>query len=105
MNLLQKIRKEVSLKHTRIKQEPNSAPVQDTHVNHLHQDISQIKTDIQILKESMNINHHQYAAPLHNNPVTFQQQLSKMKEDIRHLQQTKRPNHIGNRSSWYSRVP
>ena len=99
MNLLQEIRKEVSLKHTRIKPEPYSAPVQDTHVNHLHQDISQIKTDIQILKESMNISHHQYAAPLHNNSVTFQQQLSKMKEDIRHLQQTKRPKHIGNRSS------
>ena len=99
MNLLQKIRKEVSLKHTRIKQEPNSAPVQDTHVNHLQQDISEIKTDIQILKESMNTTHDQYAASLHTNPVTFQQQLSKMKEDIRHLQQTKRPNHIGNRSS------
>ena len=99
MNLLQEIHKEVSLKHTRIKQEPYSAPVQDTHVNHLQQDISQIKTDIQILKESMNITHHQYAAPLHTNPATFQQHLSKMKEDIRYLQQTKRSNHIGNRSS------
>ena len=46
MGLLQEIRKEVSLKHTRIKQEPYSAPVQNTHANHLQQDISQIKTDI-----------------------------------------------------------
>ena len=40
----------------------------------------------------MNTPHHQYAAPLYTNPITLQQQLSKMKEDIRHLQQTKRPN-------------
>ena len=33
MDLLQEIRKEVSLKHTGIKQEPYSAPVQDTHAN------------------------------------------------------------------------
>ena len=92
MDLLQEIRKEVSLKHTGIKQEPYSAPVQDTHANHLQQDISQIKTDIHILKESMNTPHHQYAAPLHTNPVTLLQQLSKMKQDITHFQQTKRPN-------------
>ena len=40
MDLLQEICKEVSLKHTGIKQEPYSAPVQDTHANHLQQDIS-----------------------------------------------------------------
>ena len=33
MDLLQEIRKEVSLKHTGIKQVPYSAPVHDTHVN------------------------------------------------------------------------
>ena len=31
-------------------------------------------------------------AHLDTNPVTLQQQLSKMKEDIKHLQQIKRPN-------------
>ena len=31
MELLQKMRKEVSLKHTGIKQEPYLAPVQETH--------------------------------------------------------------------------
>ena len=36
--------------------------------------------------------HTQYAAPLDINPVALQQQLSKMKEDIKHLQQMKRPN-------------
>ena len=35
MDLLQEINKEVSLKHTGIKQEPYSAPVQDTHANHI----------------------------------------------------------------------
>ena len=35
MVLLQEINKEVSLKHTGIKQEPYSAPVQDTHANHI----------------------------------------------------------------------
>ena len=40
----------------------------------------------------MNILHHQYAAPLHTNPIILQKQLSKMKEDTKHLQQTKRPN-------------
>ena len=40
MDLLQGIRREVSLKHTRIKQELYSAPVQDTHTNHLQQYIS-----------------------------------------------------------------
>ena len=41
MDLLQEIRKEVSLKHTGINQEPYSALIQDTHANHLQQDISQ----------------------------------------------------------------
>ena len=40
MDLLQEIQKEVSLMHTRIKQESYSAPVQNTHANHLQQDIS-----------------------------------------------------------------
>ena len=92
MDLLQEICKEVSLKHTGIKQEPYSAPVQDTHANHRQQDISQIQTDIKILKESINTPHPQYAVPLDTDPVTLQQQLSKMKEDIKHLQQTKCPN-------------
>ena len=92
MDLLQEIRKELSLKHTGIKEEPYSVPIQDTHANHIHQKISQIKMDKQFFKKSMNTPHHQYAAPLHTNPVTFQQQLSKMKKDIKHLQQTKRPN-------------
>ena len=35
MDLLQEIRKEVSLKHTGIKQEPYSAPVNNNHTNNL----------------------------------------------------------------------
>ena len=62
MDLLQEICKEVSLKHTGIKQEPYSAPVPDTHTNQLQQDISQLQTDMQIPKESMNKLRHQYAA-------------------------------------------
>ena len=54
MDLLQEIRKEVSLKHTGIKQEPYSAPVQDTHVNQLQHDITQLQTDKQSLKEAIN---------------------------------------------------
>ena len=50
---LQGIRKEVSLKHTGIKQEPYSAPVHDTHPNHLEQNISQLQTDIQSLKDAI----------------------------------------------------
>ena len=46
MDLLQEICKEVSLKPTGIKQEPYSAPVQDTHTNRLQQDISQLQTDM-----------------------------------------------------------
>ena len=46
IDLLQEIRKEVSLKHTGIKQEPYSAPVQDNNTNHLQQNISQLQTDI-----------------------------------------------------------
>ena len=53
MDLLQEIRKEVSLKHIGIKQQPYSAPVQDTHANQLQQDISQLQTGTQVLKESM----------------------------------------------------
>ena len=90
MDLLQETHKEVSLKHTGIKQEPYSAAVQDTHINHLQQDISQIQMDIQIVKES--ITHPQYAAPSDTNPIALQQQLSKMEEDIKHLQQAKGPN-------------
>ena len=92
MDLLLEIHKEVNLKHTGIKQETYSAPVQDTHTNHLQQNISQLRTDIQSFKEAINTPHTQYAAPLDTNPVALQQQLSKMKEDIKHLQLMKRPN-------------
>ena len=92
MDLLQEIHEELSFKHTGIKEEPCSAPIQDTHANHIQQETSPIKTDVQLLKESMNTHHHQYATSLHTNPVTFQKQLSKMKKDIKLLQQTKRPN-------------
>ena len=84
MDLLQEIRKEVSLNYTGIKQEPYSAPVQDTHTNHLHQNISQLQTGIQSLKEVINTPHTQYAAPLDTNPVALHQQLSTIKEDIEH---------------------
>ena len=53
MDLLQKILKEVILKHTGIKQEQYLVPVQDTHVKQLHQDMSQLQTEFQILHESM----------------------------------------------------
>ena len=92
MDLLQEIRKEVILKHTGIKQEPYSAPVRDTHVNQLQHNITQLQTDIQSLKEAINTPYSQYAAPLDTSPVAIQQQLSKMKEDIKHLQQMKRLN-------------
>ena len=92
MDLLQEIRKEVSLKHTGIKQEPYSPPVHNNHTNHFQQNISQLQTDIQSLKDAINTPHTQYAAPLDTNPVALQQQLSKMKEDIKHLQQMKCPN-------------
>ena len=39
----------------------------------------------------MNTPHHQYDALLNTNSVTLQKQLSKMKENIRHLQQRKCP--------------
>ena len=42
MGLLQEIGKEVSLKHTGIKQELYSAPVHNTHTNHLQQNFSQL---------------------------------------------------------------
>ena len=104
MDLLQEILKELILKHTGIKQEPYSAPIQDTHANRIPQEISQIKTDVQLLKESMNTPHDQYAAFSHTNSVTFQQQLSNMKNDIKYLQETKRynvyPTHLGNYRSF-----
>ena len=84
MDLLLEIHKEVNLKHTGIKQEPYSAPVQDTHTNHLQQNISQLRTDIQSFQEAINTPHTQYAAPLDTNPVALHQQLSTIKEDIEH---------------------
>ena len=48
--------------------------------------------DIQSLKNAINTPHTQYPEPLDTNPATLQQQLSKMKENIKHLQQMKRPN-------------
>ena len=39
MDLLQEICKEVTLKHTGIKQKPSSAPVHSTHTNHLQQNL------------------------------------------------------------------
>ena len=92
MDLLQEIHKEVCLKHTGIKQEPYSAPVHNTHTNHLQQNISDLETDIQNLKDAKNTPHTQYAAPLDTNSVVLKQQLSKMKENIKHLQQMNRPN-------------
>ena len=92
MDHLQEICKEVSLKHTGIKQEPYSAPVHNTHVNQLQHDITQLQTYIQSLKEAINTAHTQYAAPLDTSPAALQQQLSKTKEDIKHLQQVTRPN-------------
>ena len=92
MDLLQEIRKESSLKHTGIKQEPYSASVRNNHTNYLQQNISQLQTDMQSLKDAINTPHTQYAAPLDTNTVTLQQQLSKMNEDIKHLQQMKGPN-------------
>ena len=47
---------------------------------------------MQSLKEPINTPHTQYAAPWDTNLVALQQQLSKIIEDIKHLQQTKRPN-------------
>ena len=84
MDLLQEIRKEVSLKHTGIKQEPYSAPVHNTNTNYLQQNIFQLQTDIQSLKDAINTPHTQYAAPLDTNPVALHQQLSTIKEDIEH---------------------
>ena len=92
MDLLQEIHKEVSLKHAWIKQKLYSAPVHNNHTKYLQQNISQLQTDIQSLKDAINTPHTQYAVPLDTNPVAFQQQLSKMKEDIKHLQQINYPN-------------
>ena len=55
MDLLREIRKEVSLKQTGIKQQLYSAPVQGTLVNQLQQNISQLQTDMQSLKEAINV--------------------------------------------------
>ena len=92
MDLLQEICKEVSLKHTEIKQEPYSASAHNFHTNHLQRNISQLQTNIESFKDAINTPHTQYAAPLDTNPVALQQQLSKMKEDNKHLQQMKSPN-------------
>ena len=92
MGLPQEIGKEITLKHTRINQEPYSAPAHDTHRNHLQQNISQLQTDMQSLKRAINPPHTQYAAPLDTNPAAFKQQLSKMTAEIRNLQQMTRPN-------------
>ena len=43
MGLLQQIRKEISLKHTGIKQEPYSANVEYTHAHYLQQDTPNLK--------------------------------------------------------------
>ena len=85
MDLQQEIRKEVSFKHTEIKQQPYAASVHNAHINQLQHDITQLQTDMQSLKEAINTPHTQYAAPLDTSPVVLQQQLSKIKEDIKHL--------------------
>ena len=92
MDLLQEIRKEVSLKQTGIKQEPYLGSGKGSNTNHLQQNISQLQTDIQSPKDAINTPPTQYAAPLDNSPTTLQQQLSTMKADIKHLQQMKRSN-------------
>ena len=46
---------------------------------------------MQTLKESMNTPRNQYTAPLDSNPEPLQQQLSKMKAEIRQLQQMRCP--------------
>ena len=92
MDLQQEIRKEVSFKHTEIKQQPYVASVHNAHINQLQHNITQLQTDMKSLKEAINTPHTQYAAPLDTSPVALQQQLSKMKEDIKHLQQMTRPN-------------
>ena len=61
-------------------------------MDQLPHDITQLQTDIQSLKAAINTPHTQYTAPLDTSPVALQQQLSKMKEDIKHLQQMTRPN-------------
>ena len=73
MDCLQEIREEVRLKHTGIKQEPYSTPVHNTHTNHLQQNISDLQTDIQSLKDAINTPHTQYAVTLEINAVTLQQ--------------------------------
>ena len=90
--LLQEIQKEVSLKYTGIKQEPYSAPVQETHNAQMQPKISQLQTNKQFPKEAMTTRHNQYAAPLDTNPVALQQQLSKSKSQIKQLQQDRRPD-------------
>ena len=48
MGLLQEIQKKVSLKYT-VKQEPYSAPVQETHNAQMQQNISHLQADIQFI--------------------------------------------------------
>ena len=62
MEFLQEIGKEVSQKHTDIKEEPYSALVQDTHSTELHQNISQPETNMLFLKESIIVRQNQYTA-------------------------------------------
>ena len=62
----------------------------------MQQNISQVQTDIQFLKDAMTALHNQYAAPLDTNPVALQQNLSKMKAEIKQVQQTRHPNSYPN---------
>ena len=64
MDLFQKMHLEVSLKHTGIKQELYSGPVQDTHANQLQQDISQLQMICKL--------------PLHEKPHFFPRRPEKM---------------------------
>ena len=45
-NLKNNLRRDVNLKHTGIKQEPNLAPIQDTHNVPLQQRFSKLQTDM-----------------------------------------------------------
>ena len=70
MDLLQEIQKEVSLKHPGIKHELYSVHVQDGNTNRLQQDIPQLQSDTQILKESVTTSTHQHATPSDTNHTT-----------------------------------
>ena len=69
MDLLQEIRKEVSLKHTGIKQEPFQHLSRIPMPSIFNKKSPKLKRICEILKESMNTSHHQHAAPLHTNPT------------------------------------